>query len=611
MIDVIVKRGEFVIYGVDTDIQGKNFINLLPNEIFFQIFSYLTVEELRHSSSVSLLWYVLACQSSVWLELIRSHFPYLIDKINKEQKKLSDSETTFEEKEINYQSLYLKEYHRYHLMRHDSGHFLYEISMPHILLAINGDLTKISTDSKTLEKLTALCAATNYDNKIIHPIPKLLNATLELAYLIGNTHAIRQLSTHIPNESLDLCIAAAKGDIKSVEDWVEKSVEILNNFYLQLALNYAIRNHHLDCVKYLLKKVPMRHSIEETLKEAAQYGHLDCIKYLLENYSLEDYIIKWGFSKAAQYGHLDCVKYFMEERESTIDPSSTLEGSLLWATRYGSLSCVKYILDKKSHAISPHYKGWALLEATRNRYLACVQYLLEKEGSAVSSHLGISLQEASRNGDLACVKYILSKKGYAISPFYKGCSLGDAAANGHLTCAKYLLENEGYAISNTHRKRAIKRSRSAVIIHAIQQAPKQTLMSYVKIALNLIWPSAKKAIPSIFYSLGRKCLDGTSFIYQKCKMAMAAVRAELLKFIPSSRNFKEPFSTQDHVLISSTVSTDIKDKQSELRVECIELKKLLLSQASFTVVMENSHTAAKEQSGEQNDLYRTRGRSLN
>ena len=103
------------------------------------------------------------------------------------------------------------------------------------------------------------------------------------------------------------------------------------------ACEYAARNGHLECLKYLREeaKAPWE---ALTAAWAALYGRLHILEYLVER--KYTHFSKYACQWAAEKGHLDCLKYLRETAKAPWDSDAVRE-----AHENDEPECVQYLLD--------------------------------------------------------------------------------------------------------------------------------------------------------------------------------------------------------------------------------------------------------------------------
>jgi ankyrin repeat protein len=116
--------------------------------------------------------------------------------------------------------------------------------------------------------------------------------------------------------------------------------------YDEVACEYAAKNGHLDCLKYLHETVKAPWS-SYTANGAALCGHLHILEYLVER-KYNKYV-ETACQYAAKFGHLDCLKYLHKTARAPLDYLAVRE-----ATKKNQTECLRYLLDN----YGPLPYGW-------------------------------------------------------------------------------------------------------------------------------------------------------------------------------------------------------------------------------------------------------------
>ena len=127
----------------------------------------------------------------------------------------------------------------------------------------------------------------------------------------------------------------------------------------------AAQKGHLEVVKWLMEKFPLKEYINEYMIDACRSGRLELIKYLLDNGAK---VV--GLPTAAYYGHYDIVKYLVEH-----GANASLYDALHRASIRGYSAIVKYVIEKGGDIHSDY--DVALKYAVQYNDLDLVKFLVE------------------------------------------------------------------------------------------------------------------------------------------------------------------------------------------------------------------------------------------
>lgn len=168
----------------------------------------------------------------------------------------------------------------------------------------------------------------------------------------------------------------------------------------QAALNVAVRNGHLDIVKYLDEKGADIHDRrDDILRQASENGRVEIVKYLLERgadvHTQNDVTIKI----ASQNGHLNVIKYLVEKGYIHTDNDVALRT----ASEHGHLNIVKYLVE---HGADVHAENdEALRYSSQNGHFEVVKYLVEN-GANVHAQNNKALKFATEAGHTEIAQYL-------------------------------------------------------------------------------------------------------------------------------------------------------------------------------------------------------------
>jgi ankyrin repeat protein len=142
---------------------------------------------------------------------------------------------------------------------------------------------------------------------------------------------------------------AANGDIVELEKCTEEDVNVLDE-YGRTPLCYAIKNKHLDCVRYLVNKrkacvdaIPGEE--QSPLYWAVWKGGLECLKFLVESGAKCDN--EGALNLIASHGMYTFLVYLVENG-ANVNSCREEDGwrPIHGAARYGHLKCLLYLVEK-------------------------------------------------------------------------------------------------------------------------------------------------------------------------------------------------------------------------------------------------------------------------
>ena len=150
---------------------------------------------------------------------------------------------------------------------------------------------------------------------------------------------------------------------------------------IQQAVLAAVKNNHLDIVKYLVDESSRITSdmIKLAVLESARHGDLHIVKYIIDYCSDKGLIttdlIQQAFQIAVTNNHLDIVKYLVDE--SSLVTTETIKLALLESVRHGDLHILKHMIDCCSDKglITTDLIQQAFQIAVINKHFDMVKYL--------------------------------------------------------------------------------------------------------------------------------------------------------------------------------------------------------------------------------------------
>ncbi len=252
--------------------------------------------------------------------------------------------------------------------------------------------------------------------------------------------------------------------IHGYEVYLKNNIGNFDNFNRYRIFYAAVKNGHLDMMKYLVSEgIHITDNKNQALRMAAEYGQLEVAKYLvseganvdepdaflnaLNNNQFEtlDYLISRGADpglyyplwKAVTNGELEEVKRLVSEGANLDSVDSFDINVLQWASLYGQLDMVKYLI---SEGLDPVQN--VLPMAVQGGNLELVKYLAQ-EAPAMRS----DLVDAAKHGHIDIVKYLESE--LVMNNDIANYAIYWAATNGHLRIVKYLVSKYPSYIKNT------------------------------------------------------------------------------------------------------------------------------------------------------------------
>ena len=202
-----------------------------------------------------------------------------------------------------------------------------------------------------------------------------------------------------PDFESDICVAAEKGKLTSVQYLVEQlhaDVET-KSYNGNTPINIASKNGHLEIVKYLYETCHAKVS-DYAINDASSNGYFELVKYLYEMCHAK--VLDDVINIASSNGHLDIVKYLYETCHANVETKNLFQDTPLEeASYYGHLEVVRYLYET-CHAKASNY---AISNAAKNGHIDVVRYLYE------TCHAGVgadAINHASRSGNLELVKYL-------------------------------------------------------------------------------------------------------------------------------------------------------------------------------------------------------------
>jgi ankyrin repeat protein len=202
------------------------------------------------------------------------------------------------------------------------------------------------------------------------------------------------------NTDMDLCRAAAEGDIETLRTLVDKGADVNKTSRPgggQTALHLAVQNSSVNVVKFLLDKGAdinfqgPKETLQETaLLIAASLGSDLMVKLLLNNGADTDYMDVNGrtpLSWAAEKGHKGVVKLLLKNGAEADSRDTDGRTPLSRAAEKGHEAVVKLLLGKGAEADSKDkiYDRTPLSWATENGHAEVVKLLLKKGTGANTS----------------------------------------------------------------------------------------------------------------------------------------------------------------------------------------------------------------------------------
>ena len=182
------------------------------------------------------------------------------------------------------------------------------------------------------------------------------------------------------------------------------------------AVNQAVLNNDLDMVTYLVEKGLKIDNY--AVENAAGTGNLELVTYLVEKGAK---IGNGAVTSAAYSGDLDLVTYLVE-KGATIGYDAVQN-----AAYKGKLDIVTYLVEKGAKI-----SEFAVENAAGTGNLELVTYLVEKGATIHDS----AVNQAILNNDLDMVTYLVEKGGKIYDR-----SFTKALRNGNLSLVKYLVKN--------------------------------------------------------------------------------------------------------------------------------------------------------------------------
>lgn len=259
-------------------------------------------------------------------------------------------------------------------------------------------------------------------------------------------------------------------------------------YSIREGITEAIKNNHLDIIKFLLKwdknnmKVLCGFDNCKFFHYATKGNHIEIIRYFIEIFKPDTYFIATSWIKfypiiyLCNNGHFDIFKYFIDQETNM----KALEAYFMIACEYADLDTVKYLKEIKkvdttinvSDDNSSEYefneedsndddyeeynafkvnKFWnlakinlfqnvvdkAILLACKNGNITIIEYLIST-GHDLNTVSDLCFPGACAGGDLDTVKY-LKDKGLNIHTF-NDLAFCWACSEGNLNVVRYLVE---------------------------------------------------------------------------------------------------------------------------------------------------------------------------
>jgi len=218
-------------------------------------------------------------------------------------------------------------------------------------------------------------------------------------------------------KSADIFEASKRGDLKSVQQYIENGVDInLLNDDGFTAIMLASIDGHLEIVKYLVEN-----GANVNIKITSNEG---------------DY---WRTSLhfATLFRHLEVVKYLVENGADINATDNYHNTSLMNASEKGYKKIVKYLMESGADInFGDFYGNTALIIAQKHEHTEIIK-LLEDEAKNMET-----LIEGSRNGDLEKVKESVKKLvNINFQDKNENTVLILASIENHIEVVKYLIES--------------------------------------------------------------------------------------------------------------------------------------------------------------------------
>ncbi len=223
----------------------------------------------------------------------------------------------------------------------------------------------------------------------------------EHGYRMMAMHLLESGNISIIYKSWSIKLAADMGHPKIIEFFLKRgSVSYSER---SVALQKAAKKGHFDIVKILLEYGEIsQNDRNSAIQMAAQNGHLEVIEILLEPGEISDLERGAATSLAAENGHLEVVKTLLAS--GMIDNCDRGSAATLAAEK-GYVEIVKTLVS--SGEIANCFKERMILTAHAQCNLHIMQVLLP--GENVSDYLrALALKSAASNGDVALVQNLLA-----------------------------------------------------------------------------------------------------------------------------------------------------------------------------------------------------------
>ena len=206
-----------------------------------------------------------------------------------------------------------------------------------------------------------------------------------------------------------------------------------------MVIHKAIKNGHIDVVKYLLK-LPGVHELESIFLcdnvpfiLCAQNDRLEILKYLIEKYP--SFICYHEIiTNAVKNGHLSIVKHYQQH----ILPNNKY--ATVAAIR-GHKSLVEFFVELSCDIIPDIIKS--LYEIIRQKDSSIAMYLLEKSHHMDNEIIANSITSSVEYGHVDVLKFLIGKCEENVFKIISSGSIIIAARNNHLDMIKFLFES-GY-----------------------------------------------------------------------------------------------------------------------------------------------------------------------
>ena len=336
--------------------------DILPAELLAHIFSFLSPQELLNVGLVNKLWAEIAAKPYLWQDLIKQHFPFLVQ--------CSPTEYIHSP-----QALFQREYQS----------FINEFRLgkperplnAFILPALRGEFEKIEASElpdASKSKLYILATANGHAERL----PKLsenekIKAFGEAASF-GSLSMLKTLSQQIKlffeEKRRALIRATYHGQLESARYLLSMIEEEKRHEVMAFALSSAAIRNHIHLLREFFAQAKESFdskSIGDALNYAADCGAIECVHEIFtrggELLSIQQ--IDKALENAAYRDHLAIVELFLERNENS---AHGLVKALNTAAHKGSFAVFKRLFNDSNLPISDDLKEDALACAIENGY---------------------------------------------------------------------------------------------------------------------------------------------------------------------------------------------------------------------------------------------------